>query len=246
MERIREIKHLLGKLPKPNRDNIEYLFKFLEKIVAEEFYNKMSVENLLVVFSPNLLWTSSGQHVPIDAVQKSMINRHGWIFDNGSNISNLLTLSVGGQNSSNHSLYCPIIEERDEPELEPEVYLRPESSNNDNNVDDVIKRSTIKRKGIRAGKMKRTGVTVDEESPRNSLQLPCVLETSKSEPTLKLERASVDVLSSRLPKFSRQPFLQTMARSLDADLQYVPSTEERLGQMVEKVEEELSEPDIQS
>ena len=92
MERIREIKLLLGKLPKPNRDNIEYLFQFLEKIVAEEFYNKMSVENLLVVFSPNLLWNASGHHIPIDAVQKSMIVRHSWIFDSNDNISNLLTL----------------------------------------------------------------------------------------------------------------------------------------------------------
>ena len=91
MERIREIKLLLGKLPKPNRDNIEYLFHFLEKIVADEFYNKMSVENLLVVFSPNLLWNSSGHHIPIDAVQKSMIVRHSWIFDSNDNISNLLT-----------------------------------------------------------------------------------------------------------------------------------------------------------
>ena len=92
LERIREIKLLLGKLPKPNRDNIEYLFQFLEKIVAEEFYNKMSVENLLVVFSPNLLWNASGHHIPIDAVQKSMIVRHSWIFDSNDNISNLLTL----------------------------------------------------------------------------------------------------------------------------------------------------------
>ena len=92
LERIREIKLLLRKLPKPNRDNIEHLFQFLEKIVAEEVYNKMSVENLLVVFSPNLLWNSSGHHIPIDAVQKSMIVRHSWIFDNNDNISNLLTL----------------------------------------------------------------------------------------------------------------------------------------------------------
>ena len=92
MERIREIKLLLGKLPKPNRDNIEYLFQFLEKIVAEEVYNKMSVENLLVVFSPNLLWNSSGHHIAIDAVQKSMIVCHSWIFDSNDNISNLLTL----------------------------------------------------------------------------------------------------------------------------------------------------------
>ena len=90
LERIREIKLLLGKLPKPNRDNIQYLFQFLEKIVAEEFYNKMSVENLLVVFSPNLLWNSSGFHIPIDAVQKSMILCHSWIFDSTNYISNLL------------------------------------------------------------------------------------------------------------------------------------------------------------
>ena len=62
LERIREIKHLLGKLPKPNRDNIEYLFQFLEKIVAEEFYNKMSVENLLVVFSLSLVNQGSSLH----------------------------------------------------------------------------------------------------------------------------------------------------------------------------------------
>ena len=90
LERIREIKLLLGKLPKPNRDNIEYLFQFLEKIVAEEVYNKMSVENLLVVFSPNLLWNSSGHHIPIDAVQKSMIVWHSCIFDD-THISNFLT-----------------------------------------------------------------------------------------------------------------------------------------------------------
>ena len=90
LERIREIKLLLGKLPKPNRDNIQYLFQFLEKIVAEEVYNKMTVENLLVVFSPNLLWNSSGHHIPIDAVQKSMIVWHSCIFDD-THISNFLT-----------------------------------------------------------------------------------------------------------------------------------------------------------
>ena len=239
LERIREIKHLLGKLPKPNRDNIEYLFQFLEKIVAEEFYNKMSVENLLVVFSPNLLWNCSGQHVPIDAVQKSMIVRHAWIFDTTSNISNLLTVRSGAAPTSDHKedKDIDVIEEEDGTDDETFVLWRPSVGETEN----VVKRSTIRRKEIKAGKLHRSGVSMEqrnylldsnksmEENLSSSWQSESgesLLDSPISSDLMKETIGQIDGVTNR----SRRPLFQTMARSLDIDLPYVPSTDERLCQ----------------
>ena len=75
------IKELLEKVPNANKNNISYIFRFVSKLVAEERYNKMSIENIIVVLSPNLLWDSSGVHVPVESVYKSMIENLEFFFD---------------------------------------------------------------------------------------------------------------------------------------------------------------------
>eukprot|EP00092_Neocalanus_flemingeri_P007012 GFUD01007573.1.p1 GENE.GFUD01007573.1~~GFUD01007573.1.p1 ORF type:complete len:702 (-),score=196.53 GFUD01007573.1:82-2139(-) len=75
------IKQLLEKVPEANKNNLSFLFGFLSKLVGEERYNKMSIENIIVVMSPNLLWGSNGIHIPIDTVYKSMIENYEFIFE---------------------------------------------------------------------------------------------------------------------------------------------------------------------
>ena len=72
---------MINELPKANRDNITFLFRFFARLVEEECYNKMSVDNIIVVLSPNLLWNEAGVHIPIDSVYKSMIEQANLIFD---------------------------------------------------------------------------------------------------------------------------------------------------------------------
>lgn len=81
LERMKGIKELIEKLPVANKNNIAFLFHFLSKLVDEEFYNKMSIENLIVVLSPNLLWNPDGVHIPIDNVYKSMIEHYELILE---------------------------------------------------------------------------------------------------------------------------------------------------------------------
>ena len=89
IKRIKAIKELLEKIPKDNKNNIAFLLHFLAKLVEEEFYNKMSIENIIVVLSPNLLWDSNRVHVPIDNVYKCMIEHVELILEHpeGENIN---------------------------------------------------------------------------------------------------------------------------------------------------------------
>ena len=87
LERMKRIKELMEKLPEANRNNIAFLFHFLSKLVEEEFYNKMSIENIIVVLSPNLLWDSNGVHIPIDNLYKSMIEHYELILEDPESLT---------------------------------------------------------------------------------------------------------------------------------------------------------------
>ncbi len=44
-------------MPKENRDNIQYLVKFLSKMLENEKETKMSASNLAIVMGPNMIWS---------------------------------------------------------------------------------------------------------------------------------------------------------------------------------------------
>ena len=74
------IKALLEKVPEANMDNISFVIGFLAKLEKEKKFNKMTIENIIVVLSPNLLWDSNGIHIPIGSVYKSMLENYEFIF----------------------------------------------------------------------------------------------------------------------------------------------------------------------
>ena len=78
VKRKDEVDRLLNELPEINKQNIEYLFDFLAKLVAEEATNKMSVMNVIVVVGPNLLWDrESKKPISLDNVCRSLIQQSG-------------------------------------------------------------------------------------------------------------------------------------------------------------------------
>ena len=79
---MQKIKEILIEIPSEHCQNIKFLFKILNKVKEEEFYNKMGIDNLLIVPGPAaVLWDSSGAQVPINSVYTLMIERYDWIFN---------------------------------------------------------------------------------------------------------------------------------------------------------------------
>ena len=75
-KRMKEIDSLFEKLPKANRENIEFLFEFLAHLNSEEVSNKMTVSNLIMVLGPNLLWDKkSKKTVEIPRVYCSLFDK---------------------------------------------------------------------------------------------------------------------------------------------------------------------------
>ena len=58
-QKIIEIKEVLSELPTEHSQNIAALFKILCKVEALSEHNKMTIDNLIVVVGPNLLWDDS-------------------------------------------------------------------------------------------------------------------------------------------------------------------------------------------
>ena len=76
VKRVEAVDRVLSELPEINKKNIEYLFDFLAKLVAEEATNKMSVMNVIVVVGPNLLWDrESKKPISLDNVCRSLIQQ---------------------------------------------------------------------------------------------------------------------------------------------------------------------------
>ncbi|NXP65694.1 RHG15 protein, partial [Chloropsis cyanopogon] len=53
--RIKSIRSLVKKLPRPNYETMKILFEHLQKIAAKESVNLMSTQSLGIVFGPTLL-----------------------------------------------------------------------------------------------------------------------------------------------------------------------------------------------
>ena len=65
--KMQKIKEVLIEIPSEHRQNIKCLFKILNKVKEEEFYNKMGIDNLLIVPGPAaVLWDISGVQAWVD------------------------------------------------------------------------------------------------------------------------------------------------------------------------------------
>jgi len=142
LDRMKRIKELLEKLPNANKNNIAFLFKLLSKLVDEEFYNKMSIENIIVVLSPNLLWDSNGIHIPIDNVYKSMIEHYELILEDPESV----TSNPYDFITNNVSLAS---QEEDFIGEIDDVVGEMNSSATDNEAFIIEKRSTVQRSTIK-------------------------------------------------------------------------------------------------
>jgi len=92
--KMRAIQGILKKLPKGHADNIAFLFKLLSAVAEEEFSNKMSVDNIIIVVGPNLLRDSSGMSVLINSVFTLMIQNYDWIFMQDNNLNPLTASNI--------------------------------------------------------------------------------------------------------------------------------------------------------
>ncbi|CAG0895997.1 unnamed protein product [Darwinula stevensoni] len=54
--RIQALEKVLEKLPVSHRANLRYLVKFLHRLASRQDVNKMTPQNIAIVFAPNLLW----------------------------------------------------------------------------------------------------------------------------------------------------------------------------------------------
>ncbi|KAJ7345783.1 hypothetical protein JRQ81_001733 [Phrynocephalus forsythii] len=54
--RVKSVRDLVQKLPRPNYDTMKILFEHLQKIAAKENMNLMTPQSLGIVFGPTLLW----------------------------------------------------------------------------------------------------------------------------------------------------------------------------------------------
>ena len=81
-QRIKEIKRILNMIPDENKNNIEFLFNFLAQLFREELSNLIAVDNLVMIFGPNLLWnigTKDNEPVMIENVFKSLLDEWSMI-----------------------------------------------------------------------------------------------------------------------------------------------------------------------
>ncbi|XP_076365967.1 rho GTPase-activating protein 44-like isoform X1 [Tachypleus tridentatus] len=54
--RLQALWQVLLRLPETNRNNLRYIIKFLAKLATNSDVNKMSPQNIAIVFAPNLIW----------------------------------------------------------------------------------------------------------------------------------------------------------------------------------------------
>lgn len=71
--RLSAIKGLVGSLPPANKRLLRFLLEFLQKVVAHCETNKMTVNNLAIVFAPNLL-SAKGETLEIIARDTGAVN----------------------------------------------------------------------------------------------------------------------------------------------------------------------------
>ena len=61
--RLREIKSIIRNMPDENQENIAFLFQYLQKLTLNCDANKMTQDNVNIVFTPNLLWSREDDRV---------------------------------------------------------------------------------------------------------------------------------------------------------------------------------------
>ena len=75
-KRMKEIESILRQIPPENRANIEFLFRLLSHLTLEESSNKMSASNIIMLFSPNLLWDKqTKQTITIENVYRTLLDK---------------------------------------------------------------------------------------------------------------------------------------------------------------------------
>ncbi|MEQ2160955.1 Rho GTPase-activating protein 12, partial [Goodea atripinnis] len=54
-QRMNSVKDLIKKLPKPNHDTMQVLFKHLRRVIEHGEVNRMTTQSVAIVFGPTLL-----------------------------------------------------------------------------------------------------------------------------------------------------------------------------------------------
>ena len=59
------LKEIIQSMSKSNRDSLEYLLNFIIKVSSFSSKNQMTIKNLVIVFAPNIFFSSSSESVAI-------------------------------------------------------------------------------------------------------------------------------------------------------------------------------------
>ncbi|XP_070581128.1 rho GTPase-activating protein 44-like isoform X2 [Ptychodera flava] len=83
--RLQALWTCVGKLPKPNFDNLKYLMKFLRKLLDHSNITKMTASNLALVIAPNVMWAKEDAISVMSTgtasvIVESMIYHADWFF----------------------------------------------------------------------------------------------------------------------------------------------------------------------
>jgi hypothetical protein len=214
LERMKGIKELIEKLPVANKNNITFLFYFLSKLVDEEFYNKMSIENLIVVLSPNLLWDLNRVHIPIDNVYKTMIEHYELILEDPEG----LTVNPYGFITNNISLTSQEMDEENEEDksvgdIERPVVEAPLK---------IEKRNTIKRSAIKENRKQYQDRSLSGElrlSARKSMEhldLDIDQPIAEEEPSQIITRKSTRKSSKSYDEEAHKSMLASLQASISS------------------------------
>ncbi|XP_076309682.1 rho GTPase-activating protein 44-like [Tachypleus tridentatus] len=78
--RLQALWHVVQQLPEANRNNLRYIIKFLAKLATYAEVNKMSPQNIAIVFGPNLIWGPDQDSMQF-GMNMSVANIHSIIVD---------------------------------------------------------------------------------------------------------------------------------------------------------------------
>ncbi|XP_022244831.1 rho GTPase-activating protein 44-like [Limulus polyphemus] len=78
--RLQALWQVLHQLPEANRNNLRYIIKFLAKLATYAEVNKMSPQNIAIVFAPNLIWGPDQDSMQF-GMNMSVANIHSIIVD---------------------------------------------------------------------------------------------------------------------------------------------------------------------
>ncbi|XP_013778561.1 rho GTPase-activating protein 17-like [Limulus polyphemus] len=78
--RLQALWQVLLRLPEANHNNLRYIIKFLAKLATNSDVNKMSPQNIAIVFAPNLIWGPDQVSMQF-SMNMSVANVHSIIVD---------------------------------------------------------------------------------------------------------------------------------------------------------------------